>query len=141
MYSWAKQQNVILICGHSHRAIFASRSRMERLPGDIAKLKAKLSMDHELTAKDRENIYIEIDQKERELEEEKERGRTIEPTDPTRIPKPCYFNTGCGLYSNGITALEIADNKIKLVKWSVFGDVEVYVEDGLSEIVDKIVKE
>jgi hypothetical protein len=51
------------------------------------------------------------------LEDEKEKGRVIEPIDPTGDPKPCYFNTGCGLYSDGITALDIQEDQIRLVKW------------------------
>ena len=34
-----------------------------------------------------------------------------------RNPPPCYFNTGCGLYPNGPTNIEIADGEIRLVRW------------------------
>ena len=53
----------------------------------------------------------------RELEDEKEKGRVIEPPDPGAEPLPCYFNSGCGLYTDGITTIEIAVDKVKLVKW------------------------
>ena len=32
-------------------------------------------------------------------------------------PLPCYFNSGCGLYPSGPTAVEIADGEIRLVRW------------------------
>lgn len=35
IYSWAKQNKVIIICGHSHRAIFASKSFTEELDARI----------------------------------------------------------------------------------------------------------
>jgi len=35
MYAWAKENKVILICGHSHRAIFASTSYSRRLQKQI----------------------------------------------------------------------------------------------------------
>ena len=32
--------------------------------------------------------------------------------------KPCYFNTGCCSFSDGsITAIEMADGEIRLVRW------------------------
>ena len=34
--------------------------------------------------------------------------------------KPSYFNTGCCCYNDGnITGIEIANNKIQLVKWEM----------------------
>ncbi len=138
MYNWAMNKKKILICGHSHRAIFASRSRIEKLPALIAKKKAEFSSGAQLSNEEREKLYLEIDHMERELIEEKERGRKIEPIDPTGKPKPWYFNTGCGLYTNGITAIEIADNKIKLVKWDIYGNNEVYEEEDLEKIVKGI---
>ena len=32
-------------------------------------------------------------------------------------PLPCYFNTGCGLFKNGITNIEIEGDIIRLIKW------------------------
>ena len=34
------------------------------------------------------------------------------------LAKPCYFNTGCCSFSDGdVTGIEIADGRIKLVRW------------------------
>ena len=32
-------------------------------------------------------------------------------------PLPCYFNTGCGHFNDGITNIESEGNKIRLIKW------------------------
>jgi len=62
----------------------------------------------------------------------------IESTESDGQPKPCYFNTGCALYEDGITGIEMADNKIKLVKWhrdsTKVPRFEVYEEEDFSSI-------
>jgi len=116
MYAWAKQNKVILICGHSHRAIFASTSYARRLQNMIEALKKESrdnSDDHELVKENKKKIK-ELSKK---LQEEKKKGRDINPTEPDRKPLPCYFNTGCGLFTTGITCLEIENDEIRLVKW------------------------
>jgi predicted phosphodiesterase len=116
LYSWAKQEGVMLLCGHSHRAIFASRSYIERLEEDIAWLKAEIDADpsdRELAERNRE----EIKKKQAAVKKEKSRNMEIEPAEPGTLPRPCYFNAGCGLYPDGITGLEIADDEIRLAKW------------------------
>jgi hypothetical protein len=40
----------------------------------------------------------------------------IKPVERAGEPLPCYFNTGCALYTDGITAIEISDREIRLVK-------------------------
>jgi UDP-2,3-diacylglucosamine pyrophosphatase LpxH len=136
LYQWAKEKDVILICGHTHRAIFASKSHAENLSNKIAKLEAENLMRNVTAAKRLDNthkIHTLLD----ELDDEKSKGRLIEPTDPGKEPLPYYFNTGCGVFSDGLTAIEIGDEKIRLVKWnrdSSQNDLgyQIYNEDKLS---------
>jgi UDP-2,3-diacylglucosamine pyrophosphatase LpxH len=107
-YSWAKAKKVISICGHSHRAIFASHSRAQELKEKIHKLKE---------ANNSNSSKIELKKLREELKSEKRKKRDIDPVEPDEVPKPCYFNTGCGLYKDGITGIEIEDDEIRLVKW------------------------
>lgn len=141
MYGWARQKKVILICGHSHRAIFASRSHAERLQEEIADLQAENQMRGIRRTKRRENLQ-KIDIMQQQYEDEKEKGRVIEPVDPGVDPLPCYFNSGCGLYTDGITCLEIDDDFIRLVKWSKYSvshqPREVFHEGRVSEFVKEI---
>ena len=78
----------------------------------------------------------------REWEDERDKGRVIDPAEDERDPLPCYFNTGCGLYSDGGTAIEIADDAITLVKWSreEKGDKarKVFESRSLSEVIADI---
>lgn len=71
-YQWAKSKKVLLICGHTHQAVFGSSTHFDRpLPFE----------------------------------------------DPPAHPVPCYFNSGCCGYTNGITCIEIDRGIIRLVKW------------------------
>ena len=76
----------------------------------------------------------------REKTHEESRNRDIDPVDDD--PLPCYFNTGCGLYSNGITAIEIDDDNIRLVKWhrdeTKYPRFVEYKKGNLSKFVSKI---
>jgi hypothetical protein len=75
----------------------------------------------------------EIHKLRNELLDEKSKGREIDPTDSRRKPVPCYYNTGCGLYTDGITTIEIVHNIIKLVKWhkkKVQGEHFTILESG-----------
>ncbi len=51
------------------------------------------------------------------VRDEEGKGREIVPVEKSGKPLPCYFNTGCGVFKDGLTAIEIADDKIRLVKW------------------------
>ena len=140
MYAWAKKEKVILICGHSHRAIFASKSYADRLEDKIAELQA----DNLVNRSDKEIVkknMKKINQLTRKLNEEKEKGRNIDPAEPIKEPLPCYFNSGCGLYTDGITNIEIVNDEIKLVKWhrdtTKEPRFEVYEKGRLSEMIDK----
>lgn len=141
MYSWAKKNRVMLICGHSHRAIFASKSYGEQLQEEIAELNA-YNMRRGIHQTTRQNNFQKIEQLQREWEDEREKGRIIEPLDPGQSPVPCYFNSGCGLYSDGITVIEIEEDTIRLVKWSKYSLIgnprQVFHEGKVSEFIEQI---
>ncbi len=141
LYQWAKENKVLLICGHSHRAIFASRSYAEKINEEILQLEAENSRSKTSATQRRKN-FQKIRELNAELQDEKAKGRMIEATDPGKTPLPCYFNTGCGLYSDGLTALEISEGNIRLVKWCSdalpSSAYQKYDEDNLSSILQKI---
>lgn len=142
LYSWAEKNRVMLICGHSHRAIFASISYAEQLKEEIDELKKEIS-DNQLGGELIKKNRAKIKNQKKELSKEKRENRLIEPTVFGGKPKPCYFNTGCGCFKDGITGIEIIDDMIKLVKWH--RDVpresqfEVYEEGNLSEYIAEVV--
>ncbi|MEW5871941.1 MAG: metallophosphoesterase [Chloroflexota bacterium] len=142
LYQWAKASKVLLVCGHSHRAIFASHSYGEKLETQVAQLKAENSLSKTSKRKRVENLE-QISQLQRRIADERDKGRLIEPTEPSGQPLPCYFNTGCGIYSDGLTALEIEDDEIRLVKWGRSSLAppyyEIYDRGKLSDFIQQVI--
>jgi len=141
LYGWAKENRVLLICGHSHRAIFASKSYAEKLKDEIGKLQADNLANRDDQEKVKRNIK-EIQKLLQKLLDEQQKEREIDPTEPDAEPVPCYFNSGCALYSDGITTIEIDNDEIRLVKWNRdTGKVprhEIFDKGGLTEFLQKI---
>ena len=138
VYSWAKKNKIIVICGHSHRAIYASKSYIDTLREKIRDLQKGILANTGNKKIVRENIK-EIEKLTKIVASEKLEGREIDPAEKNTSPKPCYFNCGCALYTNGITVLEINNGMIRLVKWhrkpkkdQLF---EIY-EDGHGQTLD-----
>ncbi len=137
MYAWAKENNIILICGHSHRAIFASISYAMKLNEKLrqAQLEANAVIDNkEEYKKKRQIVEMLLD----ELMDETKKGRDIDPSAGDKKTLPCYFNDGCGLYTDGITNLEIDGDNIRLVKWDNDGKQTVFEKGLLSEYIQKV---
>ena len=137
LYSIAKENRIILICGHSHRAIFASLSYIDRLRDQFRQLQAELPAfknDKEKCRQLQKKLRI-VSEK---IRDEEGKNRDIIPVEESGKPLPCYFNTGCGIFHDGITAVEIANDKIRLVKWRrepISTVLEVFQEGTLSQFV------
>lgn len=138
-YEWAKRNNLILICGHTHRAVFKSETNLDVLRKKKDALIDQLSAD--VFDSERTPLAIEIDELTEEIEYEISLGREYAKLGKT--PPPHYFNTGCALYTDGITVIEIESNMIKLVKWhrkvrrghDMFS---IYRQGNLSEIINEL---
>jgi UDP-2,3-diacylglucosamine pyrophosphatase LpxH len=138
-YRWAKEAEVILICGHTHRAFFDSRSRYVGLQEELTQLSTEVSRGRsKALTRDRRQLR-------RELAHERRRGRDIGPLERDERPLPCYFNCGCGCYTHGLTNLEIEAGTIRLVKWHNDEALppdrrrEVYQEGGLDQFIRIVV--
>jgi UDP-2,3-diacylglucosamine pyrophosphatase LpxH len=144
MYSWAKESKVILICGHSHRAIFASKPYADFLEGKIFEAQAEMYTDLSNTDFVTDKIR-EVNKWRIKFQEEELRNRVIDPIEPDKEPLPCYFNTGCALFTDGITTIEIADDEIRLVKWhkdtTETPRFQVYQRGSLSSFIADIASE
>jgi predicted phosphodiesterase len=116
-YLWAKKNKVLLICGHTHRAIFGSMTHFDRLQIDIRRLeqalarvsgeekKALQQKIHEIKTAEQKILNLRLGKAPKSFEQGTER------------PVPCYFNDGCCGYTNGLTCIEIDKNIIRLIKW------------------------
>jgi hypothetical protein len=129
-YLWAKKNKVLLICGHTHRAIFASMTHLDRLQSDIRRLdRSRAQAPQEA----RVNIDREIKQKKAEAGKILRRRAGKEPKSfdqEGEKPIPCYFNDGCCGYTNGMTCIEIDKNKVRLIKWERNGEKRHILEEG-----------
>jgi len=115
-YIWAKSKKIIFIAGHTHRPMFESLTKVDRLRIDIENKFIELmsEKDPERTQKLREEIVAKREELHRvkKFEGEKEKWPRLEQTE---LLIPCYFNDGSCLHRNGITCIELSEGKIRLI--------------------------
>jgi len=147
-YNWAKKKKVILICGHTHNAIFASRSYYWWVKEQIEIKEKKLEKIQSTKDEVRiSKLSKKIDKLKSELLNEEKKGRKyFRITAKGKEPLPCYFNTGCGLFRKSITNIEIEGDKIRLIKWKRNKSISserrrkiLWKEKSLSEIRKKLI--
>jgi UDP-2,3-diacylglucosamine pyrophosphatase LpxH len=138
-YEWAKKKEIILMCGHTHQAVFNSRSKIDLNRKKIKEVENEFA-SLAVIGQERFNLLKKIEILNEEISEERSRGREYDPVDSN--PAPHYFNSGCALYKDGITVIEIASNRIKLVKWHrkarSGNQFAVYEEESLSDIINRL---
>jgi hypothetical protein len=115
-YDWAIENEVFLICGHTHNAIFASNSYYWWLKEQIIKKGKELKKCSKGKVRNWE-LYKEIEKLKADLHYEDKMLRNYNRLVRRGTPLPCYFNTGCGHFNDGITNIEIEGDKIRLIKW------------------------
>lgn len=113
-YRWAKENQTILVCGHTHRAMFASLSHYHYLLSQKSIMEQKLKYAN---LEEKKKIKEKINHLEGEIQRVLKKTSGLPPPDFSANPIPCYFNSGCCGYTNGLTALEIESEEIRLIKW------------------------
>jgi UDP-2,3-diacylglucosamine pyrophosphatase LpxH len=111
LYEWANQRHLLIFAGHTHKAIFlsATHTGLQRRALNRARAKGAAAGAQSGEAADVIAQYLEF---------------SVGMSDDHPVlddpgTSPCYFNSGCCLYDNGITAIEIADGQIRLIKWEI----------------------
>ena len=101
MYQWAvSQPGVLVVAGHTHHPIFPSAARFEQLTATYDELRNQP-----------EAYESEVLER---IEADLAFARSQE--------QPCFINTGCCSFSDGsMTAIEIAADRIRLVRWLEVG--------------------
>ena len=101
MYNWAaRQPGLLVIAGHTHHPVFPSPARYEQLAATYDELR------HQPEVFDSEVLE--------RIEADLAFARSQE--------QPCFINAGCCSFSDGsCTAIEIAADHIRLVRWHVTG--------------------
>lgn len=116
LYQWAQQKGVVLVAGHTHRGIFRSYSKIDQLKEILKELKDQLKMDA-----NHSNYYqllASIRYVERTIKDSRDALRREKMQEKADLA-PAYFNCGCCIYTNGITAIEVDRGMIRLVKWEL----------------------
>lgn len=108
MFQWAAGRHIVLIAGHTHRPVFPGARpgpKLDLRPEEIATALAA-APDPATRAAFRADLEYAL----------AEVRRLALP--PAVDSPPCYFNTGCCCYGDGdMTAIEISDGQIRLVRW------------------------
>jgi hypothetical protein len=125
LYDWAFDKNdkekkkLVLIAGHTHHPVFASRDHIGKIEDELRILEEKY-MDMKKSGHPNANsIEKKLADKRILLEERRRRDGLKGNQIGISMEKPCYFNTGCCSYSDGdITGIEVSNSSIRLVKWS-----------------------
>lgn len=138
-YNWGKAHKVLLVCGHTHQAIFGSLTHFDRLQISVTEL-GKRQKDAPPEEKDK--IQQEIEAKEKIIAGILFRRMGIPPKSfekPASRAVPCYFNSGCCGYTNGITCIEIDQGQIRLIKWErETTSRKILVEENLEHIIQNV---
>ncbi len=142
VYDWANGQRpgVLLVTGHTHRPVFATHTRPHVPEGaEIAARERDLDHPDDLSAETLaagEFIVAEM------------RRQAMQRL-PFAQERPCYFNTGACCFGDGdITAIEIADGQIRLMRWAWHPDgphcgqirAEVLQSAELSDVLAQILR-
>lgn len=130
LYDWVKEQErLILICGHTHRPIWGAKTHAQILKEEIDALRNELqdiadrnhiSLSELIDHPARYNADIQVI---RLREKIKNHNKRVAENGMCRLGEkyePIYFNTGCCIFEDGdITGIEVEDNRMSLVKWTI----------------------
>ncbi len=138
-YKWAKGKKILFIAGHTHRAMFESLSKIDRLRMRIEELEKSIP---ELTEEQRKKVFEEIQEIDSKIKKSLLENRDGKPEKrlEKEIPVPCYFNSGCCIYPDGMTGIEIENGFIRLVKWEKKEEIarKIFEEENLDNIFSLI---
>lgn len=116
-YGFSSFKKIVSIIGHTHRPLFESLHKIERLKYKIE----QLCRDHPVASpSEKEKIKTHIKAHKKELKQyyrENKAHNFQNYVYNTLFHIPCVFNSGCVVGKRGMTCLEIEDEKIRLVHW------------------------
>lgn len=116
-YGFSSFNKVVSIIGHTHRPLFESLHKVERLKYKIE----QLCRAYAQSAKDDlSTIKTEIKEHKKELKRHYRENKDHSFKNyvyNTIFHIPCVFNSGCVVGKRGMTCLEIENEKIRLVHW------------------------
>jgi predicted phosphodiesterase len=135
IYDFSRGTGIVSIIGHTHRPLFESLSKYDRLRFQIERLCAEYSgADASRKAAIAETValYKEEFRGMGRKDKRRSRGRALYGSD---LLLPCLFNSGCAVGKKGLTAIEIEEGRIALAYWYEEGKEKRYLqrEAGVGE--------
>lgn len=117
VYHYSAYRKVVSVIGHTHRPLFESLHKVERLKYKIEQLIREYATD----VKNRTSeIRTTIKSLKKDLKKYYKQAKDTNFQNyvyNTIFHIPCLFNSGCVIGKRGMTCLEIEDGKIRLVHW------------------------
>ena len=116
LYHYSSKRNIISVIGHTHRPLFESMDKMDRLKYKID----QLCREYTEEKGDRTSIEESIIAYKNELKKyhkENEGLNVLNLIYHDIFHIPCLFNSGTVIGKRGMTCLEIDDKHIRLVHW------------------------
>ncbi len=118
VYHYSSFRKRASIIGHTHRPLFESLSKAERLKYRIEQLCRAYNKRKEEQSRKKIKKQIKSHKKELKKLSNKNNGVLFESQLYNSIFHiPCLFNSGCVIGKRGMTCLEITENQISLVHW------------------------
>jgi predicted phosphodiesterase len=128
IYEFSRGAGIVSIIGHTHRPLFESLSKYDRLRFEIERLCVEYA---DAGAARRAEIAEAVGL----YKEEYERLRRKDRRDKSNLGLygsdlllPCLFNSGCAIGKKGVTALEIEGGLMHLAYWFEEGRARRYLE-------------
>ncbi|WP_421875127.1 metallophosphoesterase [Marinoscillum sp.] len=116
-YHYSAYRKVVSIIGHTHRPLFESLHKVERLKFKIEQLIREYATDLKSRT---DEVISSIKSLKKDLKKYYKQNQDTNYQNyvyNTIFHIPCLFNSGCVIGKRGITCLEIEDGKIRLVHW------------------------
>lgn len=114
-YHYAAHKKVVSVIGHTHRPLFESLHKMDRIRFKIEQLCREFAdTGEQATAKAIKVLRQSLKKAHKESLLHKEDGGYMYNS---FLHLPCLFNSGTVIGKRGMTCLEIEDGKISLVHW------------------------
>jgi len=114
-YNWAKEEKVLFIAGHTHRPMFESLTKADRIRINIENMLREYIVisDPNEKKKIEDEIVLKKAEFERVRKEEGEEAKWTGLGQPDLVI-PCCSNDGSCLHENGITCIELCKDKMRL---------------------------
>lgn len=116
-YHYSAYRKVVSIIGHTHRPLFESLHKVERLKHKIEQLIRDYATDKKSRSEEVTTTIKSLKKDLRKYFKQHQETNFQNYVYNTIFHIPCLFNSGCVIGKRGMTCLEIEDGKIRLVHW------------------------